>query len=73
MSIIAEYLQNKSGLESDVIADVRYYVDAVVASIMAKQAHPTADQVAKLAVLVKTPIDVGLLENATKLVPCLSG
>jgi hypothetical protein len=62
------YLTNTTGLNFDVIADIRYYVDAVIGSILTGHAHPTPEQISKLSIVVKAQIEPSVLEEATNMV-----
>jgi hypothetical protein len=63
---IYAYLEKDAGLNSDTVADVRYYVDAFVGSLLCMAAQPTPEQISKLSTVVKAPMDKTILEEATK-------
>jgi hypothetical protein len=62
------YLEKTAKLDDDVIADVRFYVDAMLGSVLAGAAEPSDEQIAKLSAMVKAPIDVAFLKSATDVV-----
>jgi hypothetical protein len=62
------YLEKMAKMNEETIADIRFYVDAMLGSLLTEAVQPTEDQIAKLAAIVKAPIALDKMTEATNIV-----